>query len=280
MTDILLKTEAICKEFSGVPVLKDIDLEIVRGEVLGIIGENGAGKSTLMKIMGGIYTPTSGKLIFEGRPVVIREPSDAKKLGISLIPQEFNLVKDLTVYDNIFLGSEIRQRNGLLDKKKMMARTRSLLQELEVNISPNERIDRLSAAEKQMVEISKAVAMDAKLLIMDEPTTVLTQYEIDILYRLMHRLKSQGVTIIYISHKLREVKAICDRVLVLRDGNVICLEPIDQALDLSNGGTDGRPRAEPDLPQKGERRHRTRPHGQRPDRAWRAGEHQLRAQRR
>ncbi len=228
MTDILLKTEAIGKEFSGVPVLKGIDLEIVRGEVLGIIGENGAGKSTLMKILGGIYTPTSGQISFEGRPVTIRAPSDAKKLGISLIPQEFNLVKDLTVYDNIFLGSEIRQRNGLLDKKAMQARTRALLAELEVAISPDERIDRLSAAEKQMVEISKAVAMDAKLLIMDEPTTVLTQYEIDILYRLMRRLKSQGVTIIYISHKLKEVKAICDRVMILRDGEVICLEPIDK----------------------------------------------------
>ena len=201
MTDILLKTEAICKEFSGVPVLKNIDLEIVQGEVLGIIGENGAGKSTLMKILGGIYTPTSGQVIFEGRPVVIREPGDAKKLGIGLIPQEFNLVKDLTVYDNIFLGAELTTRGGLLDKKQMMARTRSLLQELEVDIRPDERIDRLSAAEKQMVEISKAVALDARLLIMDEPTTVLTQYEIDILYRLMRRLKRQGATIIYISHK-------------------------------------------------------------------------------
>ena len=228
MTDILLKTEAICKEFSGVPVLKNIDLEIVQGEVLGIIGENGAGKSTLMKILGGIYTPTSGQVIFDGRPVTIREPGDAKKLGIGLIPQEFNLVKDLTVYDNIFLGAELTTRGGLLDKKQMMARTRSLLQELEVDIRPDERIDRLSAAEKQMVEISKAVAMDARLLIMDEPTTVLTQYEIDILYRLMRRLKSQGATIIYISHKLKEVKAICDRVMILRDGEVICLEPIDK----------------------------------------------------
>jgi ribose transport system ATP-binding protein len=228
MTDVLLKTQAICKEFSGVSVLKNIDLEILRGEVLGIIGENGAGKSTLMKILGGIYTPTSGQIVFEERAVAIREPGDAKKLGISLIPQEFNLVNDLTVYDNIFLGSEIRQRNGLLDKKQMMARTRSLLQELEVDIKPDERIERLSAAEKQMVEISKAVAMDAKLLIMDEPTTVLTQYEIDILYRLMHRLQQQGVTIIYISHKLKEVKAICNRVMVLRDGEVICVEPIDK----------------------------------------------------
>ncbi len=123
MTDILLEIKGINKEFSGVPVLRDINLDIVRGEILGIIGENGAGKSTLMKILSGIYTPTSGQLTFEDKPVVIREPSDAKKLGISLIPQEFNLVKDLTVFDNIFLGSELVQRNGLLDTKRMKERT-------------------------------------------------------------------------------------------------------------------------------------------------------------
>jgi len=225
MTDVLLKIDGISKEFSTVPVLKHIDLEVMRGEVLGIVGENGAGKSTLMKIVSGIYTPTSGHLIFEGKPVEIREPLDAMRAGISLIPQEFNLVNDLAVYENVFLGRELRLRSGLLDKKRMMERTRTLLEELEVDIKPDERIERLSTAQKQMVEISKAVAMDAKLLIMDEPTTVLTQYEIDILYRLMRRLKSQGVTIIYISHKLKEVKAICDRVMVLRDGEVICLEP-------------------------------------------------------
>ena len=225
MTDVLLKIDGISKEFSTVPVLKHIDLEVMRGEVLGIVGENGAGKSTLMKIVSGIYTPTAGRLVFEGQPVEIREPLDAMQVGISLIPQEFNLVNDLAVYENVFLGRELRLRSGLLDKKRMMERTRTLLEELEVDIKPDERIERLSTAQKQMVEISKAVAMDAKLLIMDEPTTVLTQYEIDILYRLMRRLKSQGVTIIYISHKLKEVKAICDRVMVLRDGEVICLEP-------------------------------------------------------
>jgi ribose transport system ATP-binding protein len=225
MNDVLLKIDGISKEFSTVPVLKHIDLEVIRGEVLGIVGENGAGKSTLMKIVSGIYTPTTGRLVFEGKPVEIREPLDAMQVGISLIPQEFNLVNDLAVYENVFLGRELRLRSGLLDKKRMMERTRTLLEELEVDIKPDERIERLSTAQKQMVEISKAVSMDAKLLIMDEPTTVLTQYEIDILYRLMRRLKSQGVTIIYISHKLKEVKAICDRVMVLRDGEVICLEP-------------------------------------------------------
>jgi ribose transport system ATP-binding protein len=222
----LLGTKNICKEFSSVPVLKNINIEIVSGEILGIIGENGAGKSTLMKIFSGIYTPTSGEILFEEKKVSIPDPLSAKNLGISILPQEFNLVKDLTVYDNIFLGSEMRKRSGLLDKKRMMERTTELLRELEVEIKPDEKIENLSTAQKQMVEICKAVAIDAKLLIMDEPTTVLTRYEIDILFRLMRRLKNQGTTIIYISHKLKEVKAICDRVIVLRDGEVVCAETI------------------------------------------------------
>ena len=202
MNNILLKAQDINKEFSSVSVLKNINIEIIRGEVLGIIGENGAGKSVLMKILSGIYTATSGRVIFEEKPVIIKDPLNAKHLGISLIPQEFNLIKELTVYDNIFLGSEIRKKNGLLNKKLMMKHTNELLRELGVEINPDEQIENLSTAQKQMVEICKAISVDAKLLIMDEPTTVLTQYEIEILFKLMRRLKKQGTTIIYISHKL------------------------------------------------------------------------------
>ncbi len=227
MNNILLKTQDINKEFSSVAVLKNINIEVIRGEILGIIGENGAGKSVLMKILSGIYTPTSGRVIFEKKPVVIKDPLDAKHLGISLIPQEFNLIKELTVYDNIFLSSEIRKKNGLLNKKLMMAHTKKLLRELGVEIKPDEQIENLSIAQKQMVEICKAISVDAKLLIMDEPTTVLTKYEIEILFKLMRRLKEQGTTIIYISHKLKEVKAICDRVSILRDGELICSEMVE-----------------------------------------------------
>jgi len=226
MSEILLETRGISKDFSSVYVLRDIDIQVVRGEILGIIGENGAGKSTLMKILSGIHTATAGEILFEGTPVQIHGPLDAKRLGISLIPQEFNLISQLTVYDNVFLGSELRLGNGLLDKKTMMARTRELLSELRVDIKPDERIEKLSTAQKQMVEICKAVSINAKLLIMDEPTTVLTQFEIDILFRLMRRLRDQGATIIYISHKLKEVKTICDRVTILRDGSVIATEPV------------------------------------------------------
>jgi ribose transport system ATP-binding protein len=227
MSETLLETRSISKDFSSVYVLRDVNVQVIKGEILGIIGENGAGKSTLMKILSGIHAPTSGDILFEGKPVYIHEPLDAKRLGIGLIPQEFNLIRELTVYDNVFLGSELRRKNGLLDKKAMMTKTRELLSELSVNIRPEERIENLSTAQKQMVEICKAVSVDAKLLIMDEPTTVLTQHEIDILFRLMRRLREQGTTIIYISHKLKEVKAICDRVIILRDGAVISTEKIE-----------------------------------------------------
>ena len=220
MGEVLIETKGISKEFSGVRVLDNIDIGIERGEIFGIIGENGAGKSTLVKILSGIYTPTEGKIFFEGKEVEIKDPLHAKMIGISIIPQEFNLINELNVYENIFLGSEIT-RKGFLNTREMKRRTISLLEELKKSIDPEEKIERLSVAQKQMVEIAKAIAYDSKLLIMDEPTTVLTLNEIEILFDLMRSLKERGVTIIYISHKLKEVRKICDRVMVLRDGQMI-----------------------------------------------------------
>jgi len=220
MGEVLIETKGISKEFSGVRVLDNIDIGIERGEIFGIIGENGAGKSTLVKILSGIYTPTEGKIFFEGKEVEIKDPLHAKMIGISIIPQEFNLINELSVYENIFLGSEIT-RKGFLNTREMKRRTISLLEELKKSIDPEEKIERLSVAQKQMVEIAKAIAYDSKLLIMDEPTTVLTLNEIEILFDLMRSLKERGVTIIYISHKLKEVRKICDRVMVLRDGQMI-----------------------------------------------------------
>ena len=221
MSDVILRAERINKDFGGVLVLKDVNLEVRRGEILGIIGENGAGKSTLMKIMSGIYQPTSGSVFVSGERVRIASPIDARRLGISLVPQEFNLISDLPVYNNVFLGSELRRRSGLLDKEAMKARTRELLADLNVTIDPEARIDIMSAAEKQMVEICKALAFESRVLIMDEPTTMLTKHEIQILFALVRRLRSGGMTVIYISHKLKEVRALCDRVVVLRDGAVV-----------------------------------------------------------
>ena len=224
--NIILKTVGIAKEFSGVRVLNNINVEIKSGEIFGIIGENGAGKSTFVKILTGIYTPTEGKIYFNGKEVKFETPLDAQKEGIIMIPQEFNLINDLNVYENIFLGNEKKKR-VLLNKKEMIRRTKELLTELKVNIPPTARIDKLSVAQKQMVEIAKALAFDSKLLILDEPTTVLTRREIDTLFGIMRQLKSRGVTMIYISHKLSEVKEICDRVMVLRDGEMITIQDTD-----------------------------------------------------
>lgn len=223
--DGFLEMRGICKSFSSVPVLRNIDLSLRRGEILAVIGENGAGKSTLMKILGGIHQPTSGEIRSRGQRVCFRTPAEARSGGISLIPQEFNLVKDLCVYDNVFLGAELHGPLGMLSKKQMQRRTAELLAELGADISPTERIANLSAAQKQLVEIAKALAFEAELLIMDEPTTVLTSHEVQILFRLMRRLKERGMSIIYISHKLKEIKAICDRVLILRDGEFVCEKP-------------------------------------------------------
>jgi ribose transport system ATP-binding protein len=233
MIDVLVRTEGIGKEFSSVPVLDGISIEIRRGEILGIVGENGAGKSTFLKILSGIYTPTRGKVFIDGQEASLRTPADAKRAGIAIVPQEFNLVADLSVYENVFLGNELRGPGRLLDKKGMIRRTRELLATLETAIDPEASILSLSVAQKQMVEIAKALSVDSRLLIMDEPTTVLTKREIQMLFRRMRALQAGGVTIVYISHKLGEVKEICDRIMVLRDGLFISLDearlvPVDE----------------------------------------------------
>lgn len=226
-TDALLSIKKINKEFSGVRVLNDINVDINGGEVFGILGENGAGKSTLLKIICGVYTPTSGTITLKGTPVSITSPMKAKRLGISMIPQEFNLIPTLTVFENIFLGSEIKN-GALLNKKAMREKTSSLLAELKTELSPDALIANLSVAEKQMVEIAKALVHESDILIMDEPTTVLTSVEIAVLFDLIARLKEKNVTILFISHKLNEVKNICDRILVLRDGDQISVNDIDE----------------------------------------------------
>jgi len=224
MSSVLLRTEGIAKEFSSVRVLHGITVDIRSGEILGIIGENGAGKSTLIKILSGIYTPTEGRIILDGKEVAIRSPAQAKRAGINVIPQELNLVADLPVYANVFLGNELVSRAGLLQRQAMIRRTAELLASLEVDVNPEAHIATLSVAQKQMVEIAKALAFDARLLILDEPTTVLTRHEIDLLFQRMRALKAKGVTLVYISHKLREMKEIADRVMVLRDGKMVCVE--------------------------------------------------------
>ena len=225
----LLAVKEITKEFSGVRVLDGVSLDLKYGEVLGIIGENGAGKSTLLKIVSGIYTPNSGTLELEGKPIAVSDSGVAQSLGITMIPQEFNLVNELNVFENVFLGRELR-RGFLLDKNTMKERTRELMTRLKSDISPTARIENLSVAQKQMVEFAKALSAESRILIMDEPTTVLTSKETELLFEVIRDMKRQGVGIIYISHKLQEVKTICDRVAVLRDGVLVS---VDAAEDLS-----------------------------------------------
>ena len=217
----LVRARALRKEFGGNPVLRDVDAEIRRGEILGLIGENGAGKSTFMKILAGIHEPTSGVLEIGGRPVVLKSPSDARRAGVSIVPQEFNLAADLTVEENVFLGAELLGAGRILDLARMRARTGELLAQLGANVAPGDRIEGLSAAQKQLVEVAKALAFDAQLLILDEPTTMLTVREIERLFALMRALRARGMALVYVSHKLAEVKAICDRVLVLKDGELV-----------------------------------------------------------
>jgi ribose transport system ATP-binding protein len=223
----LLKIHELTKAFSGVVVVDKINFTFKKGEVVGILGENGAGKSTLLKMICGIYQPSSGDIYFNGNKVELNSPSDAKNLGLCMIPQEFNLINSLTVFENIFLGCELKK--GLfLDKKSMRNKASELLTELQSDLSPNAIVAKLSVAQKQMVEIAKALVFDAKILVMDEPSTVLTSNEVEILIDLIEKLKARGVTILFISHKLKEVKRICDRLMILRDGELVAIEDVSK----------------------------------------------------
>ena len=221
----LLRVEGLTKAFSGVEVLKNLSVAIRAGEILGVIGENGAGKSTLMKLISGVYAPTRGQIFLDEKPVRITTPIAAQRLGIAMIPQEFNLIDTLRAYENIYLGRELR-RAGVLDRKRMSQEARRLFATLITDVSPDALVSDLSVAQKQMVEIAKAVSQESRILIMDEPTTVLSRAEIDSLFAIMRDFAAKGGAVFFVSHKLGEVREICDRVLVLRDGDMISLDPV------------------------------------------------------
>ena len=216
--DLALVMRSITKRFPGVVALDDVSLEVRCGELHAICGENGAGKSTLMKVLSGVHRPDSGTLEIHGRPVRFAGTRDAERAGVAIIHQELNLVDDLSVAANVFLGRERRTRLGLVDDRAMEAETVRLLDMLECRVAPRERAGSLRVGDQQLVEIAKALSLDASIMVMDEPTSALTEAESARLERTIQRLRARGTTILYISHKMEEVFRLADRITVIRDG--------------------------------------------------------------
>ena len=214
----ILQMKHICKSFPGVLALHNINFELRKGEIHVLLGENGAGKSTLMKILSGAYQKTSGEIFIDGENVEIKSPRRAQELGISIIYQEFNLIPQLTLGENIFLGREPKVCSGVINKKKIFKDAKKILSELGLDINPNSVVRKLGVAQQQMVEVAKALSLDARIMIMDEPTSTLTEQEIKELFITIRRLKEKGVSIIYISHRLEELFEIGECVTILRDG--------------------------------------------------------------
>ena len=228
----LLKMQGICKSFYGVEVLHSVNLELEKGEIRALCGENGAGKSTLMKVLSGIYEQQDGDVWF--RDELIKPsagPLEVQGFGISMIHQELNLFDDLTVAQNIYLCREPRKKNGLIDFSEMNREAKKLLERLGVNTDPRAKVRDLKIAQKQMVEIAKAISFNVELLIMDEPTAVLTGKETKIMFELMRNLSSEGISIIYISHRLKEIKEVCNTVTVLRDGSFVATKDVSDVTE-------------------------------------------------
>jgi ribose transport system ATP-binding protein len=217
----LLKMEHIHKRFPGVHALDDVHFDVLPAEIHALVGENGAGKSTLMKMLSGAHQLDSGTIYWKGAPVEIETPRKAQEIGISTIYQELMLTPDLTVAENIFLGREPAQSFGRVDRKTILAESRRLLDMLDMPLDPDTPLKRLSIAQQQMIEVAKALSQKARLIIMDEPTSSLTDHETEMLFSVSRNLKEQGVSIVFISHRLEEVFQICDRCTVLRDGQYV-----------------------------------------------------------
>ena len=218
MNEPILEMKGIGKRFPGVIALGGVDFSICVGEVVALAGENGAGKSTLMKILGGVYQPDEGKIFARGKEVAIRSVSDASQHGIGFVHQELNVLDNLTAAENVYLGREPKQLGFLVDRAKLNADAEVFLKRLGLDIPGKTRVSELSIAQQQMVELAKALSLNARILIMDEPTSSLTLTETERLLDVIKDLRNQGVSIIYISHRLGEIKEIADRVVVLRDG--------------------------------------------------------------
>lgn len=220
MGDVILEMKGIDKTFPGVHALDHVDLEVRSGEVHALMGENGAGKSTLMKVLTGIYSKDSGTIIYEGKEVEFHNTREAQEAGIVIVHQELNMVNDLTVAQNIFIGREPKKGLGI-DDKKMIEDARKLFEELKIDIDPRIQMSELTVGKQQMCEIGKAISHNAKVIVFDEPSAALTEKEIEDLFNIIRDLRKKNIAIIYISHRMDEIKVITDRVTVMRDGTYV-----------------------------------------------------------
>lgn len=223
--EYVLEMEGVSKSFPGVKALNNVQLRVRKGTVHALMGENGAGKSTLMKVLIGMYPMDSGTIVYKGQPVTIDKTETALKMGISMIHQELSPVPYMSVAENIFLGREPCNRMGVIEKKQMLTQTRKLLADLNLDIDPSALMKNLSMANTQMVEIAKAISYDSSVVVMDEPTSAITEREVEHLFEMIRALKSRGVAIIYITHKLDEVFKIADEITVFRDGKHVATVP-------------------------------------------------------
>ncbi len=235
----VLEMVGITKVFPGVKALDDVTFRLRPGTVHALMGENGAGKSTLMKCLFGIYTPTNGDVVFEGQKVSFKSSRDALDYGVSMVHQELNQVRTTRVMDNIWLG-RFPKKGLFIDEQKMYEQTKEIFEKLDIDIDPRQKIDLLPVSQSQMVEIAKAVSYDAKVIVMDEPTSSLTEREVNHLFKIIRSLRTQGVAIIYISHKMEEIAQISDEVTIMRDGKWIATESMnnittDQIINLMVG---------------------------------------------
>lgn len=217
---VLLEMKGISKRFRGVQALNGVNFDLREGEVHALVGENGAGKSTLMKVLTGIHQPDAGEIFYLGKPYAVKNIGESQALGISMVHQELNMMNDLTVAQNIFIGREMRS-GFIIKDNDMVKETRAIFDHIGIDIDPKIKLGRLTVGKQQMVEIAKAVSRDCKVLILDEPTAALTQTEIDELFQIMADLKSKGIGMIYISHRMDEIKKISDRITVMRDGEYV-----------------------------------------------------------
>jgi ribose transport system ATP-binding protein len=228
VSDSIIHMKGITKEFPGVKALRSVDMNIYKGKIMALIGENGAGKSTLMKILTGVYEKTSGEIFLNGESVQIKNTREAQNMGIAIIHQELNLISNLSIGENIFLGREPVNSFGKIEWKKLYNASKLIMDRLGITERPETLVSKLSIGKQQMIEIAKALSLNAQVIIMDEPTGALTDKETSNLFKVIEELKSEGRSIVYISHRLKEIFQICDDVTILRDGQFIAEHPINE----------------------------------------------------